>query len=542
MTYYDAALLKSNTPNGHDWLAKAIHPPSAKGQAYNGYPDKSVIPVVHAEYRLAYEGLPIAGVQGNNTNTILFLQSPGILNPIFHAEVLDGNNPEFTRTLANTQIDPNTVIQNFGKTRVAFQAETFQYDSSAFNENGMMYSAQFNPTTYIMTLGQGLATLRKQKSKHLPAMMKHFKQLYPHLHDHINQHGLGSDDDEFDVLTPRSLPISPQVFQVVKLDRPIIAPSDITMLSPKSYQSRSKEGGFVVHQVSQDTNAFKSVRVGRYSGGASVTPTNLMLCMYEYQDANTTYLEPFLPYTPMSNDFISDIEWSDWSWSYTMFTGCQPPATGVSPLNINIKFIQGIEIAPVPRSVLNSQTMPPALYDPIALDSYTIITQARQDCMPAAMNTLGSLASAASSILPSLVPSVVNAITNNAGPDTKKEVKADTATVLKEANVANNETTDVVANNAPPLRMMVKPNLGAIKRSGGRTNRTLNERFTRRKTPTRQNNSAIKREVRALRRQISQLSMGGNNRYRSQSRGSRPRSASAPKWTRPRSGSRKARR
>lgn len=313
------------------------------------------------------------------------------------------------------------------------------------------------------------------------------------------------------------------------------------MLSPKSYQSRSKEGGFIVHQVTQDTNAFKSVRAGRYFNGASVSPTNLMLCMYEYQDANTTYLEPFLPYTPGTNDYVSDIEWSDWSWSYTMFTGCQKPTEGVSPLNINIKFIQGIEIAPVPRSVLNSQTCPPALYDPVALDSYTIITQARQDCMPASYNAFGAMASIGKSIASAALPAVINAIVSNAGPDTKKEVKADTATVVKEANTASNEVTDVVAN--APVTPRPTPMPSMFKRRGGSTGISLNQRFGGKRAVTpRPVNKALTRQLSNMQRQLSKLSMGRARGNRPTSRRPRPRSASASKGSRPRSSSGRYRR
>jgi hypothetical protein len=74
MSYYDSTLLKTNTENGKDWLVKYLHPPTDKGNSYNGYPDKSTVSTIHTEYRLAYEGLPLAAEPGVNAKSCLFFE------------------------------------------------------------------------------------------------------------------------------------------------------------------------------------------------------------------------------------------------------------------------------------------------------------------------------------------------------------------------------------------------------------------------------------------------------------------------------------
>lgn len=542
MPYYDSALLKSNTENGRDWLAKVLHPPTEKGTSYNGYPGKSVIPVVHAEYRLPYEGLPKAAVQGSNTDTILFLHTPGVMYPTFIANRLDGDNPAFTQLLVNNQLDANTVVANFGKYRKAYQSVTEQYDATAFNKNGMRYTAQFSPTTYLLTLDAGLAILKKQKSKHLKGIAKAFCQDYPHLAEHIRSH-IADEDDGYDVVTPRSVPLNVFAFQVVKLDRAVTTPADITMLSPKSSTSRSEEGGFVVHQMNSETNEFKSVRNYSYVGGATPGATaKLLLCLYEYTSDTaglTTYLEPFQPIfpdNPLDRTYIYDLEWCDWTWCYSMYTGATP---GASPLNINLKYIQGIEIAPITKSVLNSQTAPAALYDPLAIDSYTVITQSRQDSMPASYNSMG-LSAIVNSVAPALLKPVADALV---GKDNKPEVKQTMQQATKEQMTNNNETDDVVANEAPQREPPPRPIVSRI-RNMPNTTMPMSARFSgygsQRRPPRRKPGKNVNTQIQNLQRQIAKLSMAKNTRPRSTSRGARSSSRKrAPSANRRRSNSRR---
>lgn len=542
MPYYDSSLLKANTQNGRDWLAKVLHPPTEKGTSYNGYPGKSVIPVVHAEYRLPYEGLPVAAVQGSNTNTVLFLHTPGVMYPTFIANRLDGDNPAFTQLLVNNQLDANTVVANFGKYRKAYQSVTEQYDATAFNKNGMRYTAQFSPTTYIMTLAAGLAALKRQKSKHLKSIAKSLCDQHPHLAEHIKNH-VADEDDDYDVLSPRSVPLTVFAFQVVKLDRPVTTPADITMLSPKSSTSRSEEGGFVVHQMNSETNEFKSIRNYSFIEGATPgTTTKLLLCLYEYtSDASglTTYLEPFQPIypdNPVTRTYIYDLEWCDWTWCYSMYTGA---SAGASPLNINLKYIQGIEIAPITKSVLNSQTAPAALYDPVAIDSYTVITQSRQDSMPASYNAMG-LSAIVNSVAPTLLKPVAEALV---GKDNKPEVKQTVQQATKEHMTTNNEVDDVVSNEAPQRDPPPRPSATKL-RSMPNTNMPLSSRFSgyinQRRPSRRKSGKNVNTQIQNLQRQIAKLSMAKNQRPRSTSRGARSASRKrAPSANRRRSNSRR---
>lgn len=524
-TYFNASLLKANTENGRSWLEKYLHPPTAKGNSYNGYPDKSTTPTIHTEYRLAYENLPIASTQGVNDNTCLFLCSPGMFNPIFKADVLDGNDPLWTPALVNTQIDARTAMDNLGRVRTAYQSETFQYDATAFNNSGICYSAQFNPSTYVMTTGEAFRVLQAQKSKHLPDICRHLVKLHGAPMAEFIRSMHQDDADGFDVVSndTRSgrnsvgaININFNAFQVVKLDKSITNPGDITMLSPKAYQSRSVDGAFIVHQCNEDTNAFKSVRGGRYVSGNNAQP--LLTCCYEYNDGTNSYIEPFFSQLPGpgTRDFVQDIEWSDWSWSYAMFTGCTPK--GTTPLNINIKYIAGFEVAPVVRSILNSQALPPALYDPVALETAAILTQSRQDAMPAAMNSAGVLAAVGSSLATSAVASIAKAISGSDAPPA--EEKQITRELRSATNVTAPEREPVTGSN---IQLNDKP---APKRA--------NRAYAASATPGIRN---LQRELSQLRKSMSSMRMQRpSGRGRSLSASSRPRSRSG---SRNRSASRK---
>jgi hypothetical protein len=339
-----------------------------------------------------------------------------------------------------------------GKIRNSYLSSTFQYDATAFNNSGMCYSAQFQPSTYQMTTGQTFRKLMQQKSKHINKFIEHVNKIEgPKAANKYREMAKGNSVDYDMVDDLNALNISFNAFQVVKLDKPIETPSDITMLSPKSYQARSVEGAFVVHQVNEDYNAFKSIRGGNYSSGAINNDTFLLVCCYEYTDpGGLTYIEPFFT-DSTEQKFMQDVEWGDWSWSYTMFTGCYEGLANATPLNINIKYIGGFEVAPITRSILNSQAMPPAMFDPMAIETATIITQSRQDAMPASKNAGGVMSAIASSIAPTAIGMISKAISGADGKvNEDKQIAKEmmTSNPPEKLDVVNDS---VINRTMPPL-------------------------------------------------------------------------------------------
>lgn len=457
-TYYDESLLlKTNTENGRDWLRKYVHPPGTKGVSYNGYPDASTTNSVHSEYRLQLEGLPFAANQGINTGACLFLNGPGLLYPSFYATTLDGGNPTWTAWLANTNVRAADISAMVGRQRLSYLSETWQYDATAINNSGMVYSCQHYPSTYTMTVGNYVQRLSASKHPSLPSVVKSLiANGGKDVQEQIAQ-AIGVEQGYVEVPQPRvPIKITADAIQIVRLGKSILAPGDILELSTKAYMSRSVEGAFVVHQTDQPTNPFKAVRNSRYVDGAA--PGNsLLLCCYEFEDndGNAT-IQPFLDAS--GKNYIYDVEWSDWSWSYTMFTGCN---TMDKSLNISCKLIAGFEFSPVVRSLLANQALPPSLYDPTALQTATVITQSRQDAMPAIYNAAGIMAALGSSLASGAVDMVAKAISGADAP--KSEEKAMAKEIAAAPSPASIEERTIVANNALPPALKSRPEKAAFR-------------------------------------------------------------------------------
>ena len=432
-SYFTESALKANTENGKDWLRKAIHPPSAKGVSYNGYPDKSVIPAIHQEYRLDEEAfIPCE----DEPSTMLLLHCPGFLHVMFAAlhckkrplDPIAGQDNVWILAQTNDQLSPKSIASEMGKVQTAYGSVTMQYDATGFNNSGMVYSAQFSPSIYTLSLAEVLRRFHKQGhlDKHVPILEKHYGKQIRDLAKMVSQSSKNRDDFEI-IFNDNSLNspsgISTVTVQIVNLGKAITQPTDISMLSPKKYTARSTEGAFIVHQTAEDYNKWCKVLTGSYNSGKSDDAKPLMLCLYESIDDNDiSYLFPFQATNAgVANNYVYDVEWPNWTWAYTMFTNMQAGAAGGKPPMVNFKTIRGIAISPTIRSLLNASCVAPALYDPQALQTYTVITQSRQDAMPASFNMAGEAISAVATALP-LIGSSVKAVTNAiAGADAKKD-------------------------------------------------------------------------------------------------------------------------
>jgi len=471
--YYDSSLLQARTENGKSWAMKAVHPPSSRLGSYNGYPDKSATVSIHPEYRMPFEGLPLAATQGGNSGAVLFLNTPGLINTTMYATDLSGGNPNWTSWFENPDITKNSVVQNVGRQRLVYRSTTFQYDANAINNQGMCFAAQVSPSTYKISA----STIVRHwiENKH-PKLRSYLKALRTFKGDEFvdaciescntKSNMFESDDAGYEVLTkptsraPRSININEFIIQVVQLGKPITGPPIIRQVSPKSYKARSTEGAFLVHQCTEDVNKFKSVQAGHYDNGTATDPEMLLFCAFEYTYVSPTgvtssYIEPFVGVGSTSTDivFMQDTEWSDWSWSYTLFTGC---SAGV---NIFADVVSGFEFSPVPGSILNSEARPPALNDPDALNSVSVIMQARQDALPAEYNSLGdvggadptmSVLKAANSLAGDVVGNVASAIFPPGNSKAKEHAIAEAKTP---APGPNNDSISTVTNKVANLSL-----------------------------------------------------------------------------------------
>jgi hypothetical protein len=149
LTYYDQKLLQSRTTNGGDWLHKYVHPPSAKGTSYNGYPDQSTNVCLHFENKLPLEITANLETGSPNSISALHLISPGLINQVYRANsITPGFVNQWSPQLINTDIKPLEIQNSFGMFRPAYMSKTINFDATGFNNTGMLTVAQFVPSVF----------------------------------------------------------------------------------------------------------------------------------------------------------------------------------------------------------------------------------------------------------------------------------------------------------------------------------------------------------------------------------------------------------
>lgn len=518
LTYYDSALVKADTPNGKDWLVKYLHPPTEKGASYNGYPDKSTVPAIHFEFKLATEGAPFLT---NNPNAILLLHTPGLFGSIYRATADSSTgdvDPVYVQFSNNTEITQQSVIADWGRMRNAYLSTTIEYDATGFNNSGIVYGAQFYPSVYVVSVGAFVGRLLKGKQMGtIDKILKLVKNTDPGFHNFVLEcqsqfMALRKDEQhKFVPPEPYAFNLSLDNVQIVRLGRNIASAGDIKQLSPKSYQSRSSEGIFVVHQCNQDTNTWQDIRYTSYTNGISSSPS-LMYSVYEYyaSASNISYLEPFTT-SGLVPTFVKDAPWGQWSWAYSYWTNMSPGSAGGSPPQLSINTYQGFEVSPTPGSGYNALTAPAAIYDQEALKNAVVITQSRQDMMMAKYNSGGPLAAIGTSLVGKAIDGIAGAISGGRKKDAE-EVKEE---VAKAETIKNNE---VLAPVGAPVTPQPKPRktLTFYNRAGPR----------RSNSKPRAVNAELQREIAQLRAMMSRMCTQPRRNPRSRSRSNNRRSRS----------------
>lgn len=528
MSYFDAALLKANTENGKDWLAKYLHPPSSKGTSYNGYPDKSVVPAIHPEYRLMQEDIQFTA---DLQNVMINLNTPGLKHPIYAAKKGKADNysvgNDWYVMLSNDQISDDDVLNNFGRVRMSYLSTTVEMDATAFNNSGMIYACQFSPPIYQLTLPQTLAALHKQGQDDLALSI--LLRLHPGASKHhYNRMVRPNSDSTYVVVDNAPDKIWANIMadgdinisQVARLGHGIAQPTDITMMSPKSYVSRAVEGCFTVHQINQDFNSWTPIRPSVINPVSTTTASRgLMFCFYEIE-----YNEPTAGASTRINPFKTDgaalpntdTPWGDWTWSYTYFANI---TTSGAPSNVQFAFkvIQGFEMSPIPRSIMASQVLPPALYDPTALDTATVIVQSRQDAMAAKYNTEGDL-------IGGLLSGAAGMAANMIAPGTGALASAGVSTLVNAISGADGtkaekkQMTEEVASAKPSSEKPQAETLATAQQEEASKIRRV------RLPGVEKESNQLRREISALKKAMASMTMQG--RSRSNSRRGRSRSGS----------------
>jgi len=434
MSYFDEQLLNGQTEGGKAWLAKYIHPPSARPSNYNGYPDRSTNPSVHLEYRLTGERTPILPTNQPDVFSEIRLHSPGFFNPIYHAsKATPFEDNVFIPCIKNEQVTIAEATRNFSRGRLSYMSSTYELDATAFNNTGMCYAAQIQPTvtevsvlpfvaTYINDhLSDPEAPNFAQKTKRLfdfivsTCRMKHHNALK--LRAMVGAVTRNADRFDWDLITEAhnfgSIPFTTTIIQIVALGRVITQATDITMTSPKAYTGRSTEGAFMVQQVTDDINNWCKVQPGYIAGGV-VQLNSLPICAYSQNWlSGINYVEKVEFF---GDQATTDLTWGDWSWGIVGFTN-------LSEQNANAciahKVVQGWEFNVLPGGLMNTFTTSPALLDTEALDNGTRIMQARLDAMQSKYNIGGE------AVIPALLESGVSVVKDIVKAATKDDHKLD---------------------------------------------------------------------------------------------------------------------
>jgi hypothetical protein len=90
--------------------------------------------------------------------------------------------------------------------------------------------------------------------------------------------------------------------------------------------------------------------------------------------------------------------------SVIIFRGITGSGTGALAASVMVKIIVGMEIVPAPLGVDRVFTLPPAPYDPRAMEAYYALSREMADAYPASYNSLASVLGVAASVAARLWP------------------------------------------------------------------------------------------------------------------------------------------
>jgi hypothetical protein len=430
--------IQVDTPAGAAWVEKYLHPPSTTKAVYAGIPDLNGTPSVNLEYRLERK---VAMSDTTAGNAIVMYFPPSIMRQGFAFEVnSSGVVDQFTKAfIKNTQISEQDFATNAESYRMAYRSSTVYQDSTGFNNNGMLYSAQFRPNVQTFN-DQQLSEFTEAYGNHQG--FDNLKECFVQpedTYDVVYQQKPASKANDLNKLTndmakinvrrtapkphqPR-LPSSGNVIQVISLGRIPITATDVMMRSPKAQARKAVEGAFVVHQFSEPTQSYKSLSRTYKNAAATEALAYSIFCVYEFEFNGMLYLSDFNSLD--GGTHTTDFEWYEMTWGLLMYV---PGATsaGQPEADLIVKTIFGLDVQPTSGSMFSAVSKDAPLYDQQALRLAAMMRQKMPDSMPAAANDFGSIIAAVTK----WAPMIFNGIKSIFAP------KATTETVKKEARKA----------------------------------------------------------------------------------------------------------
>jgi hypothetical protein len=323
--------LECETSAGAAWLSKYLHPPAERNADLRGMPDENNLPSIFQEHRLNTDIAP--STAGGTTQGILFLQTsiPGY--PILYRHIVDGSfvpGGDYFGVVKYPSFDVRSNFANTTGSRLNYQSVTYELDTTAFTNNGIVTVAQFRPNV-------------EYAPEEIVVGAETFIRNYLNL----------------------------EIGDLPKTG------AEVSMISPKAFSTTARDGAFVIQRMSQPTNSYKETPIYEINQTSHRVTTD-----YPPVVRVTSVSMDFETYFIASQPGLTAMAPSDFTWSWVLFENISTP--------VNVKCISGYEMSISTSSTYAPFAVVPATFDLLAIQAATRATHCMQDGMPAAMNSLGS--------------------------------------------------------------------------------------------------------------------------------------------------------
>jgi hypothetical protein len=399
--YFDKYVLKSNTAAGEAFVHKYLHPPGIKTAAFNGIPDANSMGSVHIEHRLVdevpvpYKTIDVPQGVSEYQGNYIFL--PQLLYPLISVNTQPKVPWAFDIVCPNTNWQANTISQNFNRVRMDYQSVTLEMDATGFNNTGTIYANQLPLSTEVVPSSYFILT-KNLSNDDISAFEKEFdfykgelvkiKQEFMKHYTMLEESSVFGADlhycaKKFASKVEKFKALNYSNTEIIRLGKLSNSPSVITQGSVGFYQGAFSEGLYGPLQFTQASPRWKDIVNSDFDGTTSTA--NLMYKAFEFYDESN---DPQLLLLKKGDKLVTDVPCSD--ASYLNF--CIRNATlsqGAGVANTRLKVMLGYSFTPAQGSAFSSFISAPVTYDPVALDTISMVTSERNDAYPSKFNTLG---------------------------------------------------------------------------------------------------------------------------------------------------------
>lgn len=388
----------TDSPAGAAFIENSVHPPSAEPNSYNGIPDQLEEDKVTLRYVNVNEYYYDTG--SNKYPKVIWYLPPS-LNRQAYGFRIDTNNvvesisypinfPSYTPPY--NQLDPTTFSAQAECYRMCYRSTTITQDSTAFNNNTMLYSAQFRPNT--MWFADNNVEEFQLKFKNHTGYDAALKKLK------------GDPDEYVRVGTPRE-PTPSNSLQIISLGVIPTSGGDVMMRSAKSYMGPAKDGAFIVHKFSEPTQ--KAISLARfYPKKDPVGQVTDQAFTFSYFEVFTNKAWQLIPFrSSEAQPSCPELPWYDMTWAMVLhdYTAALPPSTATTAQPIAplvMKTIYGVEVQPTAGSILQPLARKSPMYDPAAMTKALQIHSQIPDARPAGANFWGTALKTLLSVAPQI--------------------------------------------------------------------------------------------------------------------------------------------